>query len=83
MSRSLRGLRSSGTSLVSERTKPMEEARDAASSRSCVAADSSMEQGLAVEPTPPPRSDSGSHFRVDWATGFRLSGVERSCRGST
>ena len=49
-------LGSSGRHLASERTKPMEEARDTFSSRSCVAADSSMDEGLEVEPTSPPAS---------------------------
>ena len=46
----------SGKQQACERTKPMEEARDTFSSRSCVAADSSMDEGLEVEPTSPPAS---------------------------
>lgn len=51
-----RGAEAAGWLLARERTKPMEEARDMSSSRMDVAADSSMDEGLEVEPTSPSAS---------------------------
>jgi hypothetical protein len=70
----------SGWLLARERTKPMEEARDMSSSRMDVAADSSMDEGLEVEPTSPPASCrepalegwTGKEAAHLWETPFRV-----------
>jgi hypothetical protein len=73
---------SSGIRRAGERAKPMEEARDATFSRECIAADSSMEKGLAVEPTPPCRACLGKPSQGGLGNGIPVFGCGEELQGS-